>query len=85
MVAFYRFIVLWGSFFNSTLPGHWFLVEHANLCSSSVLDRLNPLLEIEGQLIISERGVLDGALKVFALFLLIASRLLTCRCLESGH
>ncbi|KAJ3636439.1 hypothetical protein Zmor_003869, partial [Zophobas morio] len=77
--------VLWGSFFNSTLPGHWFLVEHANLCSSSVLDRLNPLLEIEGQLIISERGVLDGALKVFALFLLIASRLLTCRCLESGH
>jgi midasin len=31
-----------------------------NLCSPSVLDRLNGLLEPEGQLALSERGVVDG-------------------------
>ncbi|XP_065840955.1 midasin-like isoform X3 [Oscarella lobularis] len=39
--------------------GHWLLLDNANLCSPSVLDRLNPLLEEGGELKITERGVVD--------------------------
>ena len=31
-----------------------------NLCSPSVLDRLNGLLEPNGTLLVAERGVIDG-------------------------
>ncbi|KAL3316044.1 AAA ATPase midasin [Cichlidogyrus casuarinus] len=37
--------------------GHWMLLEHAELCSPSVLDRLNPLLEPDGELVLTERGL----------------------------
>ncbi|KAK6730863.1 hypothetical protein RB195_007370 [Necator americanus] len=37
------------------LEGHWLLIEDVNLCSASVLDRLNSCLESEGRLVISER------------------------------
>ncbi|XP_033116850.1 midasin-like [Anneissia japonica] len=40
--------------------GHWLLIDNVNLCSPSVLDRLNGLLEPNGVLSISERGVIDG-------------------------
>lgn len=40
--------------------GKWILIDNVNLCSSSVLDRLNPLLEPEGYLVLNERGQLDG-------------------------
>ena len=40
--------------------GRWLLIDNVNLCSPSVLDRLNGLLEPEGQLALSERGVVDG-------------------------
>jgi midasin (ATPase involved in ribosome maturation) len=36
--------------------GHWLLIDNANLCSPSVMDRLNPLMESAGTLVISERG-----------------------------
>jgi midasin (ATPase involved in ribosome maturation) len=36
--------------------GHWLLVENVNLCPASVLDRLNSLLETNGQLLLSESG-----------------------------
>lgn len=36
--------------------GGWYLINDANLCSSSVLDRLNSLCELNGTLILSERG-----------------------------
>ncbi|XP_047493219.1 LOW QUALITY PROTEIN: midasin-like [Penaeus chinensis] len=55
--------------------GYWLLVEGVNVCSPSVLDRLNALLEPGGVLTISERGVVDGAVpfvtphKDFRLFL----------------
>lgn len=45
--------------------GHWLLIDNANLCSPSVMDRLNPLMEHGGNLIISERGVLDGDVQVW--------------------
>lgn len=40
--------------------GDWILVDNVNLCSSSVLDRLNPLLEPNGCLLLNERGMVDG-------------------------
>ena len=40
--------------------GHWVLIDNANLCSASVLDRLNPLLEPNGELTINEKGCIDG-------------------------
>jgi hypothetical protein len=51
--------------FDSTLiqavqEGYWLLMDNANLCSASVLDRINPLLEPNGKLRIDERGVSDG-------------------------
>ncbi|KAK8720293.1 hypothetical protein OTU49_013436 [Cherax quadricarinatus] len=41
--------------------GEWLLVDGVNLCSASVLDRLNALLEPDGVLTMSERGAVDGA------------------------
>lgn len=41
--------------------GHWVVVEGASLCPPSVLDRLNPLLEPGGRLLLTERGVVDGS------------------------
>jgi len=40
------------------------LLEHANLCNPAVLDRLNPLLEPGGALLVSECGLRGGAPRV---------------------
>lgn len=37
--------------------GHWLLLENVNLCPSSVLDRLNPVMENDGELLMAECGV----------------------------
>jgi midasin (ATPase involved in ribosome maturation) len=53
------------------------VVEGASLCAASVLDRLNPLLEPGGRLLLGERGVIGGAVPSvqphpnFRLFLLM--------------
>uniref|UniRef100_A0A5K4FCW8 Midasin n=1 Tax=Schistosoma mansoni TaxID=6183 RepID=A0A5K4FCW8_SCHMA len=39
------------------INGYWVLIENAQLCSPSVLDRLNSLLEPNGELLLSERGL----------------------------
>ena len=44
--------------------GDWLLMDGANLCSPSVLDRLNSLCEPNGQLTLSERGFVNGAVQV---------------------
>ena len=44
--------------------GSWLVIDNVNLCSASVLDRLNALFETGGRLTVSERGVLDGAIPV---------------------
>ncbi|KAI8077783.1 P-loop containing nucleoside triphosphate hydrolase protein [Halteromyces radiatus] len=44
--------------------GHWLLIDNANLCNPSVLDRLNPLFENNGVLMVNERGLVDGTVKV---------------------
>ena len=40
--------------------GKWLVIDNANYCSASVLDRLNCLFESGGLLTLSERGVLGG-------------------------
>lgn len=40
--------------------GNWLILDNANLCSPSVLDRLNSLLETNGTLIINECSSEDG-------------------------
>ncbi|XP_030368948.1 midasin [Scaptodrosophila lebanonensis] len=37
--------------------GQHILLEHVNLCSSAVLDRLNPVFEPQGSLLIAEKGI----------------------------
>ncbi|CAB9508662.1 Nuclear chaperone required for maturation and nuclear export of pre-60S ribosome subunits (By similarity) [Seminavis robusta] len=37
--------------------GRWLLLENVNLCPASVLDRLNPVMEIDGELLMAECGV----------------------------
>ncbi|KAG7171260.1 Midasin-like 4, partial [Homarus americanus] len=48
-------------FVKAICNGEWLLVDGVNLCSASVLDRLNAVLEPGGVLTLSERGVVDGA------------------------
>ncbi|CAM9114855.1 unnamed protein product [Choristocarpus tenellus] len=45
-----------GVLVNALERGEWLLLDGANLCSSSVLDRLNPLLELGGELVLTECG-----------------------------
>ncbi|KAG4304078.1 hypothetical protein PORY_002442 [Pneumocystis oryctolagi] len=40
--------------------GDWLLLDNANLCNSSVLDRLNSLMEPKGCLVLNERNSVDG-------------------------
>jgi midasin len=44
--------------------GYWLVLDNANLCSSSVLDRLNSLLEPNGYLSINEHPMENGAAKI---------------------
>jgi midasin len=43
--------------------GHWVVLDGANLCNPSVLDRLNSLCEQGGVLTLSERGYVNGAVQ----------------------
>ncbi|XP_055945739.1 midasin-like isoform X2 [Argiope bruennichi] len=48
---------------DAATRGHWLLVDDANFCSPSVLDRLNSLLEPNGVLTITEQGVVGKELR----------------------
>ncbi|GIY66112.1 midasin [Caerostris extrusa] len=48
---------------NAVEKGDWLLIDDANFCSPSVLDRLNSLLEPGGVLTITEQGVVQGDLR----------------------
>ena len=49
-----------GPLVRAARRGAWILLENANLCAASVLDRLNSLFEPHGSLVLSERGMVDG-------------------------
>lgn len=52
-----------GVLLRAVEEGHWLLIDNANLCNPSVLDRLNSLFEPNGFLLINERGLVDGEVK----------------------
>ncbi|KAJ3106463.1 hypothetical protein HDU97_006249 [Phlyctochytrium planicorne] len=75
-----RFEWVDGSLIRAMETGTWLLIDNVNLCPASVLDRLNSLLEPDGFLAISERGVINGEVKIakphpnFRLFLAMDPR-----------
>ncbi|KAI4269724.1 MAG: hypothetical protein LQ337_007113, partial [Flavoplaca oasis] len=59
-----RFEWVDGVLVKSITEGKWLVLDNANLCSPSVLDRLNSLLEPNGVLIVNERRSPDGSARV---------------------
>ena len=51
-----RFEWVDGSLTRAIVEGRWVVLDNANLCNPSVLDRLNPLLEPHGVLYLNECG-----------------------------
>lgn len=49
-----------GPLVRAARRGAWLLLDDANLCSASVLDRLNSLFESPPSLALSERGIVNG-------------------------
>lgn len=49
-----------GSLTKAIESGQWVLLDNANLCPATVLDRLNPLLEPHGVLLLNECGTSSG-------------------------
>ena len=56
-----RFEWVDGILIEALEQGKWLVLDNANLCSASVLDRLNSLLEPEGALLINEHPTTDGS------------------------
>ncbi|RYH29633.1 hypothetical protein EON65_07835 [archaeon] len=52
----YGFVWLNGVIVDAMERGNWVIFDNVNLCSSSVLDRLNSVLESNGELILNEDG-----------------------------
>ncbi len=89
-----RFEWVDGLLVKALKQGHWLVLDNANLCSSSILDRLNALLEPNGFLSINEHSTADGSAHIvkphqnFRLFLTIdprhgeLSRAMRNRCIE---
>ncbi|THV03027.1 midasin [Dendrothele bispora CBS 962.96] len=55
-----RFEWVDGPLVRAMKEGYWLLLDDANLCSPSVLDRLNSLCEQDGFLTLGERGFVNG-------------------------
>lgn len=75
-----RFEWVDGALCQAVERGQWVLLDNANLCNPTVLDRLNSLLEPGGVLLLNERGAVDGKPRVitphpdFRLFLALDPR-----------
>ncbi|KAG9045124.1 hypothetical protein FS837_006982 [Tulasnella sp. UAMH 9824] len=59
-----RFGWIDGPLVTAIKQGQWLLLDNANLCNPSVLDRLNSLCETNGSLVLSERGLVNGEVQV---------------------
>lgn len=89
-----RFEWVDGLLVKALKQGQWLVLDNANLCSSSILDRLNALLEPNGFLSVNEHRTPDGHADIvkphrnFRLFLTInpqygeLSRAMRNRCIE---
>lgn len=58
-----RFEWVDGVLLRAMKNGDWLLIDDANLCSPSVLDRLNSLFETDGILVLSERGMVNNQIQ----------------------
>ncbi|KAJ3725477.1 hypothetical protein C8R42DRAFT_444646 [Lentinula raphanica] len=58
-----RFEWIDGPLVRALKEGYWLLLDDANLCNPSVLDRLNSLCESDGFLTLSEKGFIDGQIQ----------------------
>ncbi|KAJ6263239.1 hypothetical protein Dda_1800 [Drechslerella dactyloides] len=69
-----------GALVRAVEEGHWVILDNANLCNPSVLDRINSLLETKGALFLHEHTSADGGGRVimphpnFRLFLTMDPR-----------
>ncbi|KAF7197655.1 Midasin [Pseudocercospora fuligena] len=76
-----RFEWIDGPLIEAMQQGKWMILDNANLCSASVLDRLNGLMEPDGVLIVNEHSAPDGSARVvrphpaFRIFLTVDPRL----------
>ncbi|GJE88492.1 midasin [Phanerochaete sordida] len=61
-----RFEWVDGPLVRALKDGSWVLLDGANLCNPSVLDRLNSLCENNGRLTLNERGAVSGEVEVIA-------------------
>ncbi|TPX46650.1 hypothetical protein SeMB42_g02317 [Synchytrium endobioticum] len=59
-----RFEWIDGALVQAVEHGYWLLIDNLNFCAASVLDRLNSLLEPNGVLLLNERGLVDGEVKI---------------------
>ncbi|KAI6030422.1 midasin [Pisolithus orientalis] len=59
-----RFEWVDGPLIQAMKKGHWLVLDAANTCNPSVLDRLNSLCEPNGVLVLSERGLSRGEVEV---------------------
>ena len=59
-----RFEWVDGPLVQALKEGHWVVLDGANICSPSVLDRLNSLCESDGVLMLNERGSVNGGIEV---------------------
>lgn len=79
-LAVSRFEWVDGALTRAVETGQWILLDNANLCNPTVLDRLNALLEPGGQLMLNEAGSSSGQARVvaphpnFRLFLAMSAR-----------
>jgi len=83
-----------GTLLRALVDGEWVVINNANLCSPTVLDRLNPVLETNGELLVNECGMVNGKPRIvkphknFRIFFVVdpafgeVSRALRNRCLE---
>lgn len=75
-----RFEWVDGMLIHAIEQGKWLVLDNANLCSPSVLDRLNSLLELNGYLVVNEHSDTSGEPKIvrphanFRLFLTMDPR-----------
>ncbi|KAI6098131.1 midasin [Pisolithus sp. B1] len=63
-VATGRFEWVDGPLIQAMKKGHWLVLDAANTCNPSVLDRLNSLCEPNGVLVLTERGLSHGEVEI---------------------
>lgn len=59
-----RFEWIDGPLIRAMKNGHWLVLDGANMCNPSVLDRLNSLCEPNGNLVLTERGFVNGEVHI---------------------